>query len=231
MPLIKVVRAERVVYTPEWLNTLEKAKKQEGLWLAAWLAFDWIFGKRRNEISKLLRKDVWTEQGYLYARFYVGKKKSKTASVDQLPYTKRKVLEHKGIPYILEYLKEYDESHKINDPDKVSRAYLFPWANPRKDTVTVRTKFKNREGIEETREYTYPVQSGYINPSLVNYYLKKVNDKMWLHLGRHSVATRASEDGATEYDIANILDVSPRTASKYVHHGTKLTEEWSKKTE
>jgi len=231
MPLIKVVRAERVVYTPEWLNTLEKAKKQEGLWLASWLAFDWIFGKRRNEISKLLRKDVWTEQGYLYARFYVGKKKSKTASVDQLPYTKRKVLEHKGIPYILEYLKEYDESHKINDPDKVSRAYLFPWSNPRKDTVTVRTKFKNREGQEETREYTYAVQSGYINPSLVNYYLKKVNPQMWLHLGRHSVATRASEDGATEYDIANILDVSPRTASKYVHHGTKLTEEWSKKTE
>jgi hypothetical protein len=225
MPLIKVLRTERVVYTPEWLNTLDKAKKEVGLWLAAWLAFDWIFGKRRNEISKVFRKDVWIEKGYLYTRFYVGKKKSKTASVDQLPYTKRKVLEHKGVPYILEYLKEYDESIKP------SNGYLFPWTNPRKQTVTVRTKFKNREGQEETREYTYPVQTGYINPSLVNYYLKKVNDKMWLHLGRHSVATRASEDGATEYDIVNILDVSPRTASKYVHHGTKLTEEWSKQVD
>jgi len=231
MPKIKVIRTERVVYTPEWLETLEKAKQLNKLWLAAWLAFDWIFGKRRNEISKLYRKDVWTEHGYLYARFYVGKKKSKTASVDRLPYTKRKVLEHKGIPYILEYLKEYDEKHKEDGKEKVSRAYLFPWSNPRKETVTVRTKFKNREGQEQIKEYTYPVQSGYINPSLVNYYLKKVNDKMWLHLGRHSVATRASEDGATEYDIANILDVSPRTASKYVHHGTKLTEEWSKQTD
>jgi hypothetical protein len=225
MPIIKTVRAERVVYSPEWIDTLEKAKKIVGLWFAAWLAFDWIFGKRRNEISKVYRKDVWIEHGYLYTRFYVGKKRSKTASVDQLPYTKRKVLQHKGIPYILEYLKEYDESIKA------SSGYLFPWSNPRKQTVTVRTKFKNREGNEETREYTYPVQIGYINPSLVNYYLKKVNDKMWLHLGRHSVATRASEDGATEYDIANILDVSPRTASKYVHHGTKLTEEWSKQVD
>ena len=225
MPTIKVVRAERVVYTPEWIETIEKAKREIGLWLSAWLAFDWIFGKRRNEISKLYRKDIWTEQGYLYARFYVGKKRSKTASVDQLPYTKRKIVEHKGVHYILEYLEEYDRNIHA------SSGYLFPWSNPRRQSVTVRTKFKNRQGQEEIREYTYPVESGYIDPALVNYYAKKVNLHFCLHLGRHSVATRASEDGATEYDIANILDVSPRTASKYVHHGTKLTEEWSKRTD
>ena len=35
---------------------------------------------------------------------------------------------------------------------------------------------------------------------------------------------------ATEYDIAAIIDVSPLTANRYVHHGTKLTERWRERT-
>jgi len=222
MPKITTQRKERIIYTPEWTETLEKAK-QEGLWLSAWLGFDWAFGKRRNEISKLIRKDIWVQEGYLYVRFFVGKKKRRTESVDQLPFTKRKTLEHKAIPYILEYLREYDLSGRLN-------GYIFPAARqPR--SLKVHTKFTNREGQQETREYNYLKEGGYIDPSLVYYYIKKVNPTIWPHLGRHTVATRAAEDGATEYDICNILDVSSRTASKYVHHGTKLTEEWSKKTE
>jgi hypothetical protein len=224
MPLITTVREERIVYTPEWLETLDKAKLEVGTWLSAWLAFDWMFGKRRNEISKLIRKNIWVQENFLYVRFFVGKKKSRTASVEQSAFTKKKTLEHKAIPYILEYLEEYDQK---GTPD----GYIFPapWRMPK--TLTVHTKFTNREGEKEIREYTYQKEGGYIDPSLVYYYIKKVNPKMWPHLGRHSVATRASEDGASEYDICNILDVSARTASKYVHHGTKLTEEWSKKTE
>jgi integrase len=225
MPKLKTTRKEKVVYTPEWIETVDKAREYAGNWLAAWLSFDWAFGKRRNEISKLIRKNVWVQEGFLYVRFYVGKKRSRTASVDQLPYTKKKTLDHKAIPYILAYLKEYDEKGKPSD------GYLFPWAKPRKTSVTVHTKFKNKEGKEETKEYTYKREIGYVNPDLVAYYIKKVNPNFWPHLGRHSVATRAAEDGATEYDISNILDVSVRTASVYVHHGTKLIEAWSKKTE
>jgi integrase len=223
MPKITTQRTERVIYTPEWTETLDKAKAQVGTWLSCWLGFDWAFGKRRNEISKLIRRNIWIQDNYLYVRFFVGKKKHRTESVDQLPFTKRKTLEHKAIPYILEYLKEYDQK---GTPE----GYIFP--RPREPTtLTVHTKFINREGQQETREYTYQKEGGYIDPSLVYYYIKKVNPDIWPHLGRHTVATRAAEDGATEYDISNILDVSARTASKYVHHGTKLTEEWSKKTE
>lgn len=224
MPRITTQRKERIIYTPEWIETLERAKELVGLWLAAWLGFDWAFGKRRNEISKLIRRNIWTQDGYLYARFFVGKKRARTASVDQLPFTKRKILQHKAMPYILEYLEEYD---KTGTPE----GYVFPWAHSRKATLTVHTTFKDRDGQLQTKEYTYQKESGYIDPGLVYYYIKKVNPTIWPHLGRHSVATHAAEDGATEYDISNILDVSPRTASKYVHHGTKLTEEWSKKTE
>jgi integrase len=224
MPKITTQRAERIIYTPEWIETCNKAKVKYGLWLSAWLAFDWAFGKRRNEISKFIRRNIWTQEGYLYVRFYVGKKKARTASVDMLPFTKRKILQHRAMPYILEYLEEYD---KTGTPE----GYIFPWTNPRKQTVTIHTKFKDREGQIQTKEYTYPREQGYINPALVYYYLKKVNPTIWPHLGRHTVATHASEDGATEYDIMAILDVSARTASKYVHHGTKLTEEWSRKTE
>jgi integrase len=220
-------KRERIIYTPEWIKTCDNAKLMCGAWLAAFLGFVWAFGKRRNEVAKLLRKDVWIQEGYLYVRFYVGKKRTRTASVDLLPYTKRKILKHKAMPYILEYLAEYDKIKR----DEYDKGYLFPSDSARKATVTVHTKFKNRTGQEEIREYTYQRELGYINPDLVAYYVRKVNPNIWLHLGRHTVATRAAEEGATEYDIANILDVSPRTASKYVHHGTKLTEDWSKRVE
>lgn len=233
----KTERDEKIIYTPEWIETCEKAKAMFGVWLSAWLGFDWAFGKRRNEISKLVRKDIWVQDKFLYVRFYVGKKRARTASVDLLPYTKRKTLAHKAVPYILEYLNEFDKQGLnaknylydagLLDPE----SYIFPWHKNRKEDVMVKTKFVNREGKEEIREYHYKRGQGYIDPALVYQYAKKVNPKMWLHLGRHTVATKAAEDGATEYDICNILDVSARTASKYVHHGTKLTEEWSKKTE
>jgi hypothetical protein len=193
-----------------------------GAWLASWLAFDCIFGKRANEICKLIRKNIWIQEGYLYVRFFVGKKKHRTASIDQMPYTKRKTAQHYAMPYILEYLEEYDN---IGTPD----GYIYPF-NREGKTRNIKTKYLNREGQEETRNYTYQTEGGYRSSNDVYYYIKKVNPKMWAHLGRHTVATLAAEEEATEYDICNILDVSPRTASKYVHHGTKLTERWSDKT-
>lgn len=234
MPIITTKRAERIIYTPEWIQTCEKAKSTIGPiqigeaqisgWLSAWLGFCWAFGKRRNEISKLIRKNIWIQDGCLFVRFYVGKKKKRTTSIDQLPFTKKKTLEHRAMPYILEYLTEYDRKGGS------AEGYIFP-SNRVTTAITVRTPYTDREGKQQQGEYKYEKPGGYIDPALVYYYIKKVNPSIWPHLGRHTVATRAAEDGATEYDISAILDVSARTASKYVHHGTKLTEEWSKKIE
>lgn len=221
MPKITTKREEYVIYAPEWKQTLEDAEK-EASWLAAWLAFDCIFGKRRNEICRLKRRDVWKQGKYLFARFMVGKKRSKTALLDRMPYTKKKVITHYATIYILRYLEEYDKQG--------FEGFLFP-SDREGSELTVTTKFLNREGKEEKRTYTYQVEGGYRSPQDVHYWIKKVNPKIWAHLGRHTVATLAAEEGATEYDISNILDVTPRTASKYVHHGTKLIERWSEQTE
>lgn len=226
MPKITTKREEYVIYAPEWKQTLQDAE-QEGAWLAAWLAFDCIFGKRRNEICRLKRRDVWKQGKYLFTRFMVGKKRSKTALLDRMPYTKKKVLTHYATPYILNYLDEYDGDYlrSCNSKD-----YLFP-SDRLGSNISVTTKFLNREGKEEKRTYTYQVEGGYRSPQDVHYWIKKVNPQIWAHLGRHTVATLAAEEGATEYDICNILDVTPRTASKYVHHGTKLIERWSEQNE
>ncbi len=225
LPKIKTEREEFVIYRPEWEKTLADAKEYS-TWLAAWLAFDCIFGKRRNEICKLKRKDIWIQSDFLFVRFYVGKKKSKKATIDKLPYTKKKALQHSAIHYILEYLKEWDTWRLTS---KRPTEYLFPMN--RKDTkVTVHTKCILADGTNEVREYHYSVEGGYISGALVNYYMKKINPKIWLHLGRHTVGTLAAESGASEYDVSNILDVTARTASRYVHHGTALTEKWSSET-
>lgn len=221
MPKITTKREEYIIYVPEWKQTLQDAS-EEASWLAAWLAFDCIFGKRRNEICRLKRRDVWTQGEYLYVRFMIGKKRSKTATIDKMPYTKKKVLSHYATTYILSYLEEYDKLGM--------EGYLFP-SDRQGSNITIRTKFTNRLGQKEQKTYIYKVEGGYRSPQDVHYWIKKVNPNIWAHLGRHTVATLAAESGATEYDICNILDVTPRTASKYVHHGTKLTERWSEQKE
>ena len=208
------------MYKTEWQQTLQDAEKIDP-WLAAWLAFDCIFGKRRNEISKLLRQNIRIEGDYLIVKFYVGKKLHRTDAIDQAAYAKKIILKHYAIPYILKYLATFEGE----------QGYIFPWKTPHKPELTVHRTFKNKEGKDETREYHYTVQQGYRSPQNVCHWIKKVNPNMWPHLGRHTVATRAAEDGATEYELCNILDVSSRTASKYVRHGTVLTDKWSQKTE
>ena len=224
MPLIKTKRKEFIIYKPEWVRTLKKANKLVGIWLSCWLAFDCIFGKRRREICRLKRNDIWIENNFLYVRFYVGKKKKRRGIIDQLPYTKYKTLDHYAMPYILYYLKKYDEAIGLKD------GYIFP-ANTKATTHTVNTSFINGKGEVETREYTYNYAGGYRNPNTMHYYIKKVNKDIWCHLARHSVATKSAEKGSSEYDISKILDVTPRTASKYVHHGTGYTKKWASETD
>jgi integrase len=214
----------RIIYQPEWKETLRKAKEQVGTWLACWLALDCIFGKRRNEICKLKRKDVTIEGNYLVVHFHVGKKKSRVEPVsDSKDYTKTKTLNHYAAPFILEYLKEYD-TWQAKSTKKTE--YLFP-SKRQPSAKTVHRKFLNGKGEEVEKDYIYQTVGGYLAGSDVYYYVMKVNPDIWLHLGRTTVGTKAAERGASEFDIANILDVTPRTAWKYAEHGTAKTKEWN----
>jgi hypothetical protein len=227
MPKITTIRPEIIMYKPEWETTLATAKEKYGSWLSAWLAFDCIFGKRRNEICRLKRKDIWIQENYLYVRFYVGKKRNKKDLINQLPYLKKITLNHYATHYITEYLAEFD---KWLETSTRKTEYIFPSSKNLSTHLKVKTKCKNANGETVTIEYNYTLENGYIRGQYVWNLVKKVNPKMWLHLGRHSVATALSETGASEYDISNALDVSPRVASRYVHHGTALTEKWSNRT-
>lgn len=221
MPTIKTERSELYISVPEWKRTLTHAQTVAS-WLAAWLAFDCIFGKRRDEICRLIRKNVWTENGFLFVRFYVGKKKHRTALIDQMPYLKKKTLQHYATHYILDYLKEFDE---VGWPET---SYLFP-SSRHEAVLKVQTKFHNREGQEQTKQYQYIKTGGYRSGQNVYYWIKKVNPNIWPHLGRHTVATKVADSGGTEYEVAAVLDISPRTAAHYVHHGTARTEAWSQR--
>jgi len=199
--------------------------------MSCWLAVCCIFGKRRNEICKLKWQDIWEQEGYLYMRFHVGKKRNRTALIDKMPYTKRITLKHYAVPFILEYLKEFYAKHNHTGItiEAFKAMYIFP-SDRKESDIIIHTKFKNREGQVERKEYHYHLEGGYLSGADIYNRVKKINKSIWPHLGRHSVATMAAEDGCSEYDISNILDVSPRTASKYVKHGTAHTERWSERT-
>lgn len=239
----------RIIYQPEWEQTLARAKAMYGSWLSCWLAFCCIFGKRRNEICRLKWKDIWIEGNYLFVKFNVGKKKSRVEPISSKTYTKSKTLNHYAMPYILEYiLNPEGEVYKLAKGDFIrqgfvanpesAKQYLFPalpkrFGTTNKATITVHRKFKNGKGEEVEKDYSYMVEAAkerYRRGSDVYYYVKKVNPDIWLHLGRTTVGTRAAENGASQFDIAAILDVSPRTAWAYAEHGTAKTKSWNDET-
>ncbi len=193
--------------------------------VTAWLGFAAVWGKRRDEISRLKRRDIWIQDGYLFVRFYVGKKEGKTKAVVNKMYLHKKTLEHYAMPYILQYLKEWD-TWRLTSRRKTE--YLFPY-NRKPSQKTVHTLCTLRDGSEELRAYTYNVPGGYMSGGFVYRRVMLVNPFIWLHLSRSSVGTAASEDGASLVDIANILDISKRTAEFYALHGTQKTEQWNDK--
>ena len=80
-------------------------------WLQCVIALAWMFGKRINEILRLKREDVYTEGDYLYARFLVGKKKSREDQPIPKPYLKRISLTNPYCEYVLAYIKEIKEGY------------------------------------------------------------------------------------------------------------------------
>ncbi len=78
-----------------------------------------------------------------------------------------------------------------------------------------------------SKDYTYLVPTGYRKGDSIRCYVKKINPDIWPHLGRTTIGTRAAENGASQFDVAPILDIAPQTAWHYAEHGTAKTKDWN----
>lgn len=239
MPHIKI-KHDDIITTETWLEILDLALKLDfsqswkvppiQSWFACVLAFDWMFGKRINEILTLKRKHITKEKGLVKVLFYVGKKKTKTASIEFLPFQKAKTSKHKAYPYIRSYLQEFDKQGGTPED------YLFFAAtNPR--TRKVNTTFTNGKGETETRNYTYTDNGGHIYEENCRYYLNKINEQLpegkriYFHYGRHTIGIKMARQGRSVWEIADVLDDSERAAIAYTKKAGGYSQRWTRETE
>jgi len=123
MPKIKTKRND-ILRTQEVLTMLNDSPD----WLQCLIAIAWIFGKRISEILKVRKEDIWTDERYLYIRFYVSKKKTRKDEPIPKPYTKRISLIHPGVKYILNYTQE--KEGKLFDISRNLAWYYLKKVNP-----------------------------------------------------------------------------------------------------
>ena len=184
---------------------------QADAWLECAIALAWIFGKRISEILKVKRADIYTDEEYLYVRFFVGKKKTRKDQPVPKPYLKRITLTNPYCKYILGYI------------ETIKEGYIFP-ANTKPRTK----KFFDKK-MNVWREYYR--EGGHITPEAAYYHLKKLAPKTWWHLFRESLATEMAERGASEEQLMHWFDWDRvDTAHEYVKRGIKLTERLSRRT-
>lgn len=202
-------------------------------WLQCILAIIWLTGKRINEVLQLKRKHIaFTPKDkptQIRIKFFVGKKRSRGSPLELMPFQKARTIKHKAVPYILEYLEEFDLANK---PD----SQLFP-ANTSSRIRTVHTKFLNAKSEEETRTYTYKQKGGYVRQENARFWLGKINKQLpkskriYFHYGRHSIGIKLAYQGKTPYQIAAILDETVRSALEYTKHAGGYSQEWTNETE
>lgn len=173
----------------------------------------WLFGKRITETLRLKRRDIWTDEKYLYVRFFVLKKKSRKALPLPVRKTKRITLDNPYVKYVLQYIET------ITNKDE----WLFPGR-----TRTRKIKVHNKE---YNKDYFYEQNDvGRMSAEHTWRILKGLSKAVWLHLFRSSLATTMAELGATEDELMNWFDWDrPETAHGYVKGGPRLTEKWSKR--
>jgi integrase len=179
-------------------------------WLQCAIALAKLFGKRVNEIFRIRREEIYTDEQYLYVRFFVGKKTDRKETPVPKPYLKRITLRNPYCKYILQYI------------ESIKDGYIFP-AN----TKPRLKRFYDKK-MKIWREYQK--EGGHISPEAAYYHLKKLAPNTWWHLFRESLATEMSERGASEEKLMNWFDWDRvDTAHDYVKRGTKLTEEYSER--
>ena len=239
MPIIKIKRQEEIS-TEDWHTILKFASElnfsrasqvpKHQHWLSAVLAIIWLTGKRINEVLQLRRKHIILTQDQIRIKFFVGKKKSRKTPIEQMPFQKARTIKHQAALYILEYLKEFDKTHKSQE------TRLFP-ANTQPRTRTVNTKFINAKGEQETRQYTYTDQGGYVYSEHARFWLSKINKQLppkkriYFHYGRHSIGIKMAYQGKSAIQIAAVLDETPRAAIEYTKHAGGISQEWTNETE
>ena len=202
-------------------------------WFQCVLAIIWLTGKRINEVLQLKRKHIMftpkTKPTEIRIKFFVGKKRSRGSPIEQMPYQKARTVKHKAVPYIQEYLEEFDTTHNQEDN-------LFP-ANTKPRTRKINTKFINGKGEEETRAYTYDYEGGYVRQENARFWFSKVNNQLpkskriYFHYGRHSIGIKLAYQGKTPYQIAEILDETVRAAIEYTKHAGGYSQEWTQEIE
>lgn len=180
-------------------------------WLQCAMALAWVFGKRINEVLRIKREEIYTDEAYLYVRFFVGKKESRKDQPVPKPYLKKITLKNPYIKFVLRYI------------ESIQQGYIFP------ASTKPRLKRFFDKKMQVWREYQ--LEGGHITPEAAYYHLKKIAPKTWWHLFRESLATEMAERGATEEKLMHWFDWDRvDTAHEYVKRGTKLTEEYSERT-
>jgi len=239
MPIIKNKRQEEIGLE-NWLEILKLAKELNfsqafmvpkiHYWFSSVLAIIWLTGKRVNEVLQLRRKHIIITPTQIRIKFFVGKKKSRKSPMEQMPYQKVRTIKHKAVPYILEYLKEFDAENESRE------SRLFP-ANTKPRIRVVNTTFENGQGEIETRRYEYKDRGGFVYPENARFWLSKINAKlpiekrMYFHYGRHSIGIKLAYQGKSAIQIAAILDETPRAAIEYTKHAGGISQEWTNETE
>jgi len=182
------------------------------------IALLWLFGKRIYEILQLKREDVWVDNGFLWVRFKIGKKRKKYGRKGGVTetYVKKITVKNPYVKYVINYVK----TKKEGEP-------LFPGRSTRR---VIKTKWKDAEG-NVRKIYTYERnERGLMSPVTAWKIIKFLNPKAWLHLFRESLATRMAEKGANIFQLMHWFDwEKEQTAVKYVKRGTKLIEELSER--
>jgi integrase len=171
------------------------------------LGIIWIFGKRINEVLKLKREDLWFSNGYLVVRFNVGKKRRNEAV--RKTYIKQTIETSK---YVQQYIKPYI--------DKIERGYIFASYG----------KGEHKRVIMGSKVYEYELEGGHIHPSRVRQQLKEINETVWPHLIRHSLATRMAEKGVGVPQLMAWFDWdSANVAMNYVEGTPQMIEDIAKR--
>jgi len=250
MPIIKTKRQEEIS-TSDWKTILDLAGKLNyeratqvpkfNLWLQCTLAIIWLTGKRINEVLQLRRKHItFTPEKNpkeVRIKFFVGKKKSRGSPIELMPYQKTRTVDHKAVPYIQNYLNDFDKIvTDIEDLERHLEEFLFS-AKTQPRHRTVHTKFENRQGQEETRTYEYDDLGGHVYEENARFWLNKINEQLpedkhiYFHYGRHSIGIKLAYQGRTPYQIAEILDETVNAAIAYTKHAGGYSQEWTKETE
>lgn len=172
------------------------------------LCIAWMFGKRISEIMKLRKEDLWFKDGYLFIRFDVGKKR-REKDVVKKTYIKQTIESSK---YVKDYIKPYFE--------KIKDGYIFPSYG----------SGENRRVIMGERVYEYRTEGGHLTTGRIRQQLKEVNERVWLHLIRHSLATRMAEKGVGVPQLMAWFDwSSANVAMRYVEGTPQMIEELGKR--